>query len=136
MHVKDRPSLEDIFMELAERLSQRSKDPKIQVGCVICDERLERVIAIGYNGGARGQDDGRESMEQGKSGLIHAEANALVKCDYSIPNKIVFLTHSPCTVCAKMLVNAGVKKLYFKNKYDEKPLNILRTAGIYVEHKS
>ena len=130
-----RPTLQRIMMQLAHSLSKRSKDPKTKVGCVICDEDLERVVSIGYNGGAKGQSDERDSDEPGQSNLIHAEANALVKCDYSIPNKVVFLTHSPCVVCSKMLVNAKVKKVYYSEPFRDwkESKKILENAGINVE---
>ena len=129
-----KPELVTIFMDLALRLSGQSKDSKLKVGCVITDENLERILGLGWNGGAKGQSDQRESDEPGQSNLIHAEVNALIKTDYSIPNKVVFLTHAPCRVCAKVLVNAKISKLYYKNMYrDESALAILKDAGIIVE---
>lgn len=120
------------MMDLAVNLSKRSQDPKIKVGCVITDQTIERVLGMGYNGGAKGQSEERESMEPGKSNLIHAEANAIIKTDYSIPNKVVFVTMSPCRVCAKMLVNANVSKVYYRDLYDESSLEILEKANIEV----
>lgn len=127
-----RPDLKQIMMNLAEDLAQRSKDHKYKVGCVVTDEDLSRVIGMGYNGGAKGQSDKRESSDPGCSNLIHAEINALIKTDYSIPNKIIFITHSPCRVCSKVIVNAGVKKLYYKNLYDSSSFDILESANIRV----
>lgn len=125
-----RPTLKQIMMELAHSVANRSHDPKHKVGCVVTDEHMERVLGFGYNGGAKGQSNERDSMEEGKSGFIHAEVNALVKTDYSIPNKKVFLTMSPCRVCAKLLVNAGVKEVYYSKVYDVSALEILTKAGI------
>jgi len=126
-------SLESIMMNLAHSLAQRSLDPKKKVGCVVTDEKMERVLGMGYNAGAKGQSDERESMDSGCSNLIHAEVNALIKTDYSIPNKKVFLTLSPCRVCAKMLVNAGISEVYYNELYNESALEILTTAGIRVK---
>jgi dCMP deaminase len=125
-----RPSLDHIMMELAHSIAKRSHDPKHRVGCVVTDQAREKVLAFGYNGGAKGQTNQRDSMEEGKSGFIHAEVNALVKCDYSVPNKVVFLTLSPCNVCAKLLVNAGVSEVYYSEVYDHRALEILTAGGI------
>jgi dCMP deaminase len=127
-------SLKSIIMEFTVNLSLRSEDERLKVGCVVTDENLEKILGFGWNGGARKQSDQPESLEEGKSNLIHAEINALIKTDYSIPNKIVFLTHSPCRVCAKVMVNAKIKKLYYLNDYrDLSALDILKDAGIMVE---
>lgn len=129
-----------LMMDLAERLAQESKDTSLKVGCVITDEHGERPLGWGWNAGARGQSDERESSESGQSGLVHAEAQALLKTDYSTPNKSVFVTTAPCDMCAKMLVNARVHSVYYKNVYRcNKGIDILRAAGVYcfkVEHES
>ena len=129
-----RPDLKNILMDLAFQIAKRSKDNKMQVGCVIADENLERILGFGWNGGARGQSDEREGDGQGQSNLIHAEINALIKTDYSIPNKVVFLTHTPCRVCAKVLVNAKIERLFYKVEYNgPHGLDILQKAGIIIE---
>lgn len=126
--------LKSIIIKFIQDLAQRSEDDRLKVGCVITDENTERILGFGWNGGAKGQSDQPESLEEGKSNLIHAEINALIKTDYSIPNKVVFITHSPCRVCAKVLVNAKIKKLYYINDYrDLSALDILTNAGILVE---
>lgn len=117
-------------MNLAHMIAARSHDPKHKVGCVVTDINRERVLGFGYNGGAKGQSNKRDSMYEGKSGFIHAEVNALVKTDYSVPDKIIYLTLSPCKVCAKLLVNAKVKEVYYSKVYDMSSLKILEKAGI------
>lgn len=128
------------MMDIAETLAEQSKDPNLKVGCVITDEHGERPLGWGWNGGARGQSDERESSEPGQSGLAHAEVQALIKTDYSIPNKVVFVTTAPCSMCAKILVNARVHSVYYKNVYRcDKGIDILYKAGVYcfkVEHES
>lgn len=129
-----RPSYETIFMQLAKLMASRSLDPRLKVGCVITDEHFERVLGLGLNGGARGQSDNPESDIPGASKLIHAEVNALIKCDNTVKNKIVFLTHAPCKVCAKTLVNAGIKKLYYCEIYrDISGLEVLKNANVGIE---
>ncbi len=120
-----------LMMDLAERLAKESKDAILKVGCIITDKHGERPLGWGWNGGARGQSDERESMESGKSGLGHSEIQALIKSDFSVPDKLVFVTTAPCPMCAKMLVNARVKRVYYKNVYRSKEgIDILSRAGI------
>lgn len=126
-----RPSLVSVYMGFADLLAQRSLDTKIKVGCVITDTSLRHVIGVGYNGGAIGQTDSRVSMEKGQSGLIHAEMNALVKCSNQFVDKIAFVTHFPCQVCARLLVNSGIIHLYYRHDYDTiENAAILDDAGI------
>jgi dCMP deaminase len=126
--------LETILMRFALNLRERSVDLRLKVGCVITDDSMTQVLGFGWNGGARGQADEPESSEAGKSNLIHAEINALIKTDYKIQNKIVFITHAPCRVCAKVLVNANISKLYYIWDYrDTSALDILKKAGIVVQ---
>lgn len=121
-------------MQLAKLMASRSLDPRLKVGCVITDEHFERVLGLGLNGGARNQSDLPESDIPGASKLIHAEVNALIKCDNTVPNKIVFLTHAPCKICAKMLVNARVKKVYYSEIYrDVSGLDVLKNASVEIE---
>ena len=69
------------------------------------------------------------------SGLLHAEINCLLKLDYNNPKeKIMWLTLSPCQQCAKAIVNAGIKKVIYRDEYrDVKGLEILENANIKVE---
>jgi dCMP deaminase len=127
-----RPSLFDVMMGMAELVSKRSTCVRLQVGCVITNENLTSIEAFGYNGGARGLSNECESLEPGKCGHIHAEVNALIKCNYGTKHKKMFVTHSPCKQCAKLLINAGIEEVYCKFLYRdfEEPLEILRLANV------
>jgi len=131
----NRPSWDDIWIDFAHTISLRSPDPKHKVGAVIVNEENTQVLSIGYNGDQKGGKNQRDSMKQGQSGFIHAEINALIKCDYNNPKKKkMYLTLSPCDVCAKAIVNAGIDEVIFSRKYEysEEALNILNDAGIIV----
>jgi len=131
----NRPSWDDIWIDFAHTISLRSPDPKHKVGAVIVNEENTQVLSIGYNGDQKGGKNQRDSMKQGQSGFIHAEINALIKCDYNNPKKKkMYLTLSPCDVCAKAIVNAGIAEVIFSKKYEysEEALNILNDAGIIV----
>ena len=130
-----RPKWDEIWMGLTLHIAQRSRDPRLKVGSVIVTDDNTTVLAIGYNGDQQGGDNKPDSLEPGKSGFIHAEANALIKMNFGDHrNKKMYLTHSPCPVCARMIVNAGIKHVIFCDEYrDSKGLDILKNSGVSVE---
>jgi dCMP deaminase len=131
-----RPDWNEIWKRFALDIAKRSPDPKFQVGAVIVTDDNTQVLALGYNGDHKGGPNCRESLETGKSGFIHAEVNALIKCDFNNPkNKKMYLTHSPCPVCAKCIVNAGIEEvLYIKDyKPDMTGIDILKNSNIKVK---
>jgi dCMP deaminase len=103
------------FMELAEKVASRSKDPSTKVGCVVVTE--DRVIATtGYNGLPRGVGDLPERMERPAKYLwtAHAECNAVAQAarvGARLKNGTAYVTHEPCARCAQMLVQAGIIKV-------------------------
>ena len=129
-----RPSRDNIWMNFATSISSRSYDPRHQVGAVIVTSDNTRVLAIGYNGNHSGGPNEPESLEPGKSGFIHAEINALLKLDYNNPQyKIMYVTLSPCRMCAKAIINAGISEVVYIEEYrDTTSLELLRGAGIVV----
>ena len=68
----------------------------------------------------------------GESGMLHAEINALLKMDYNNPKrKILYVTLSPCKMCAKAIINAGISKVVYIEKYRcDSGLKILEQSGI------
>jgi dCMP deaminase len=130
-----RPGWDSIWLRFAHDISRRSVDPKYKVGAVIVSGDNTQVLALGYNGDHMGGTNERDSLEQGKSGFIHAEVNALIKCDYNNPKeKKMYLTHSPCPVCAKCIINSGIKEVIYQKEYeaDLSGLEILKDAGISI----
>lgn len=122
----NRISWDQLWIEMAELVSKRSVDPKLKVGCVIVSKDNTRVLALGYNGDHKGGPNERESMQVGQSGFIHAEINALIKADFAnYQDKIMYLTHSPCYMCSKAIINAGIKAVYYKNLYDQEAVAFL-----------
>ena len=129
-----RPSWDEIWMNFSKMISNRSCDPRYKVGAVIVSEDNCQVLAIGYNGNYAGGPNEVESIEPGSSGMIHAEINALLKLDYNNPkNKIMYLTLSPCRMCAKAIVNAGINEVVYNELYrDSSGLHILKDCGVKV----
>ena len=132
----NRPTWHKIWMDFAHSIACRSPDAKHQVGAVIVTEDNTQVLSIGYNGDHKGGPNERDSMDHGRSGFIHAEVNALIKCDYNVhKKKIMYLTLSPCSVCAKCIINAGIFKVVYDEPYtnDMSGLQLLKDCGIIVE---
>lgn len=131
----DRPPLYEVYMRMAEELAKRSTCSRLQVGTVITDQRLEHVLAIGYNGNVRGFPNRCDSNEAGKCGCIHSEMNALVKAPGDVPDKVAFVTASPCIMCAKLMVQAKVSYVFFREAYrDPAGLEVLERAGVVTVH--
>lgn len=129
-----RPDWDTIWIEFAQNIARRSIDPKHKVGAVIVTTDNTQVLALGYNGDHKGGPNSRDSMKHGHSGLIHAEINALIKCDYNNPkDKKMYVTLSPCCVCAKAIINSGIKEVVYLEKYiDKEGIDILQSCGISV----
>jgi dCMP deaminase len=123
--------LYEVYMRMAEELAKRSTCGRLKVGTVVTDATLENVLAIGYNGNARGLPNRCDSSVPGNCGCIHSEVNALVKAPGSIKTKVVFVTNSPCVACAKLMINSGVTHVFFRTLYrDPSGIELLGTAGV------
>jgi len=127
-----RKKWDNIWMDLAISLSERSTDVKHLVGCVIVTEDNTQVLSIGYNGDHKGGTNKRISLESGKSGFIHAENNALIKCDFNnLKGKKMYVTLSPCYACSQLIINfESIKTVYYLEKYCDKGLKLLNKFGI------
>jgi dCMP deaminase len=131
----DRIPLEEVYMRMAEELAKRSTCARLQVGSVIATSDLTQVLGIGYNGNARGLPNRCDSSEPGSCGCLHSEQNALIKAGAQLPGKVMFVSASPCVMCAKMIINANVARVYYREAYrDPAGLNVLRQAGVEVIH--
>jgi dCMP deaminase len=130
-----RPPLFEVYMRMAEELAKRSTCRRLQVGTVITDAALENVVAIGYNGNARGFPNDCDSPTPGACGCIHSEMNALVKGPGQLPGKVVFVTDSPCVMCAKLMVQANVAHVFYREPYrNPAGLEVLEQGGVATVH--
>lgn len=114
-----RPSFESVYMDFAKAISKRSSCKRLNVGTVITTTDFRKVLAVGYNGNAAGLPNGCDRDEVGNCGCLHSEENAAINCDSPrYVEKYAFVTHLPCTACAKRLINIGnVKKVFFEEDY-------------------
>ncbi len=143
----ERLSWDEYFMEMAKLAARRSTCLRRNVGAVIVKDR--HVVATGYNGAPKGvshcDEIGGCLREQLKvpSGerhelcrALHAEQNAIVQAAtlaQSIDGGIMYVTHQPCVICAKMIINAGISKIIVNEGYPDKlATDILKEAGLKV----
>lgn len=132
MGSENRPVWPMTWMSVARTMSERSCDPRLKVGAIVVSEDNTQMLSVGYNGNYKGGPNEHESLEPGQSGFIHAEINALVKCDYNFPKKKhMYITHSPCRQCAKLIINAEIAKVIYGELYrDPSGIDLLKSAGI------
>ena len=130
----ERPTWDSVWMKTAETIAERSYDPRHKVGAVVVTDDNTQVLAVGYNGNYAGGPNSAESTTPGESGMLHAEINALLKMDYNNPKtKKLYVTLSPCRMCAKAIVNAGIEEVIYNEEYrDTSSLDLLRESGIRV----
>jgi dCMP deaminase len=131
----NRPSWSKVWMTMSETVAKRSHHPTFKVGALIVTSDNTQVLSLGYNGNAAGLSNVPQSEEPGCSGLLHAEMNALLKLDYNNPkDKVMYLTLSPCENCAIAVINSGIKKVVYKEKYrDDTGIKMLISASVLVE---
>ena len=141
-----RPDNDTYFMRMAELVSTRSTCLRRNVGAVIVKEK--RILTTGYKGAPKGlkhcEEVGCVRMENNiESGTrhelcrgVHAEQNAVIQAAYfgsSIKDSTVYTTNFPCVLCAKILINAGVREVCYKDDYiDMLSKSILEESGIIV----
>ena len=109
---------DDLYMDYAQMAASESKCPRTHVGCVVVAE--SGMIAPGFNGHASGGPNEWPWTPNGDPEVVHAELNALGKMleqGVSAKGATIYLTHSPCLECAKLLVRAKVARVVYKEKY-------------------
>lgn len=129
----ERPSFEVVYMDFAKAIANRSSCKRLNVGTVITSTDFRKVLAVGYNGNAAGLPNGCDRDEAGNCGCLHSEENAAINCDSPrYVEKYVFVTHLPCTACAKRLINIGnVKKVFYAEDYRLRDsVKLLTSVGI------
>lgn len=135
-----RVSWERYFMNLAIQAATRSTCPRKHVGAVIVRDKT--VLSTGYNGSLRGAphcDEAGCLMENGHCiRTVHAEANAIIQAarhGIRLEGAEIYVTASPCFNCFKLIVNAGIRKIYYGEFYrDERVLRFARELGIELVH--
>jgi dCMP deaminase len=144
-----RPAIDEYFLKIASVVAERSTCRRHHVGAVAVKDK--HILSTGYNGAAAGLKDcldlGCLRDEQGiPSGTrheicrgIHAEQNMIIQASLhgvSLEDATVYVTHTPCILCAKMLANAKIKRFITFGTYaDDSFLDLFKEAGIRFEKR-
>ena len=129
-----RPPWHETWMNVARTISQRSYDERLRVGAIIITSDNTTVLSVGYNGNYAGGPHVPLTEEEGKTEFLHSEINALLKCDYHThKEKVMYVTHFPCRMCCKALINGGIKSVIYDKPYrDMSGIKFLKEADIKV----
>ena len=127
----------DAYMDVAERFAQLSSAKRLNVGAIVVKD--DRIISIGYNGMPTGWDNCCEdSNNKSKPEVLHAESNAIAKLAKSSESGLgasIFITHSPCIECAKLIYQSGISTVYYKNPYRSSAgIEFLKKSKVKVIH--
>jgi dCMP deaminase len=132
----ERPSWDDYFMRITFEVARRSTCPRAAVGAVIV--RDKRILTTGYNGSPTGLPHCTEVgclMVNGHCvRTLHAEQNAIIQGalhGVDVSRSTLYVTHQPCLMCAKMIINAGIERVVYAGDYpDEIAQGFLETARV------
>ncbi len=138
MNAKPRPTWDEYFMGIARQVAERSTCLRASVGAIIV--RDKRILTTGYNGAPAGlahcQEVGCIIKDDHCIRSLHAEQNAIIQAalhGVSTEGATIYVTHQPCNTCAKMIINAGLKRVIYAGEYpDELARNFLAEAGVEV----
>jgi dCMP deaminase len=143
----ERPSWDEYFISIAELTSKRSTCLRRQVGAVIVKDK--QIVSTGYNGAPKGiaHCDEIGGCLREKMGVpsgerhelcraLHAEQNAIIQAatsGQSVEGATIYVTNQPCIICAKMIINAGIRKIIVSDGYpDELAVTLLEEAGLKI----
>jgi dCMP deaminase len=132
------------YMDVAERFAKLSSARRLHVGAIVVKD--DRIISIGYNGMPAGWDNNCEfefthpqtkiTELVTKKEVLHAETNAIAKLAKSTEsglNATMFITHSPCLDCAKLIFQSGINNVFYRDAYrSEDGIQFLEKSGVIV----
>jgi len=145
-----RPAWPEYFMAITKLVANRSTCLRRHVGAILIKDK--RILATGYNGAPTGikhceqvgclradssiPSGTRHELCRG----LHAEQNVIIQAAYHgvpISGATIYCTNKPCVICSKMIINAGIKKIYYEDGYND-PLSdeMLLEAGLEIERLS
>jgi dCMP deaminase len=132
------------YMQTAQTFAELSHARRLKVGAIVVKE--DRIISIGYNGTPAGWDNNCEDETQyedgsvilkTKSEVLHAEMNAIAKLAKSIESgdgADLFVTHSPCLECAKLIYQSGIRRVFYSLEYrNNEGVVFLEKSGVEIE---
>jgi len=145
--LKKRPTLDEYFLKMAMLVAERSTCLRRNVGAVIVKDK--HLLTSGYNGAPANTKDCTElgclrdtlkipsGTQHQICRAVHAEQNAIVQAAYhgiNVSDATMYCTHTPCIICAKIIVNAGIKRVVTYTSYnDDEFLKLFKEAGVVIE---
>jgi dCMP deaminase len=142
-----KPKLANAYMKTAETFADLSHARRLHVGAIVVKD--DRIISIGYNGMPAGWDnnceyeiiiedgDDYETELKTRPEVLHAETNAIAKLARSTESGLgadLFVTHSPCLDCAKLIFQSGISRVWFRHNYrDSSGVDFLKASGVNVQ---
>lgn len=138
-----KPKFQRLYMNIAQQVATMSQARRLQVGAIVVKD--DRIISIGYNGMPSGWDNKCEDTIQHsddtvtlqtKPEVLHAETNAIAKLAKSSDSGLgatLFVTHSPCLDCAKLVYQSGIGSVIYRNSYrSTSGVDFLQKSGVKV----
>jgi len=123
-----------LYLDIVKRIAEESYCKRLKVGALIVKDG--NIISFGYNGTPTGMPNICEEQNITLSYVLHAESNAITKAcksPISTEGATLYLTHSCCVECAKLIAQSGIKKVYYLQRYrDLSGVNLLKNLGIDV----
>lgn len=128
------------YMKTAQTFAELSSARRLHVGAIVVKD--DRIISIGYNGMPAGWSNVCEDVSEDgtlttKTEVLHAETNAIAKLARSNESGLgadLFVTHSPCLECAKLIYQSGIRTVYYHTHYrDNSGLKFLEASGVEIE---
>jgi len=123
-----------LYLDIVKRIAEESYCKRLKVGALIVKDG--NIISFGYNGTPTGMPNICEEQNITLSYVLHAESNAITKAcksPISTEGATLYLTHSYCVECAKLIAQSGIKKVYYLQRYrDLSGVNLLKNLGIDV----
>lgn len=142
-----RPDVDTYFLTICDDVAKRATCLRHKIGAVIVKDK--RILATGYNGAPMNLPHCLDvGCIRDKLGIpsgtrheicmaVHAEQNAILQCAYhgvSSKDATMYVNATPCRICAKMIINAGIKKVIHKGEYpDQEAKDLLKEAGIEIK---
>lgn len=129
----------NFYMSIAQETAKLSRANRLKVGAIIVKDTS--IISYGFNGTPPGWDNNCEEHNEAgqlvtKKEVLHAEENSILKVaksHESCKDASLFVTHSPCHSCARMIIASGIKEVFFRELYrDDTGLKFLEKAGVKV----
>ena len=124
------------YLKMAQIWAENSYCQRRKVGALVVKDKM--IISDGYNGTPSGFENICEENNVTKPYVLHAEANAITKLARSHNNSegsTLYVTASPCIECAKLIIQSGIKRVVYGEKYRlDEGINLLKRAGVEVEY--